>query len=262
MSRYFRLFLAFMHISTKALLEHRLNAIGTIVFSIMSIVLAVFFVQIIFEQTNSIAGWSKYEMIFLIGACQMMTAIFTGVFIKSINRLPSYIQQGELDGLLTKPVNTQFFVSFRMIRANEFLNILPGIVVLLYGYSKLDYTIGPIQWLFLLVGLVAGTIIIYGIYYMFATLSFWLIRFAALNDIYLIMKEPLSYPLDIFGGLTTFVLTFLLPLIFVLTVPVKIFLDKSPSYLLAIAILVAALCLIASDRFWHYAVKRYTSASS
>ncbi len=261
MKYYLRIFLALINTASKRYLEYRWNTFGNLVTSTLSLILVIFFVDIIFSQTNNIAGWTKPEVLFFVGTFRVFSSLLSFLYLRSINFIPKYIQRGDLDMFLVKPVNVQFYVSLCFTRVYEIINLLPGIVLIGYALQSLG-GVSWEGWLLLLGGVICGLLIFYGLYFMCATLAFWFVQFNSLTSIYFVANSFLCFPTDVFGKNGSLVFTYLIPLGFIVTVPVRIFLAKDPPLFLILSVFFAALSLWLSVKFWNYALKHYTSASS
>lgn len=262
MKHHFKAFFVLLNFSFKRYLEHRWNTVGNLISPLASLIAVIFFIQILYSKTPVVLGWDKYQLLFFTGAYQVFSSLYSFLVLRSINFLPDAVQRGELDLLLTKPLSSQFLLSFRLIRAYEILNVLPGIILMWYAGSFLSISNWPLSIFSLALGLTEGLVILYGLYFSLATLSFWLTRFSAMTSLYALVSSPLAFPLDIFGKAGSFALTFIIPLGFMLTIPVKVFLGKSPQFYLVLGGLVAIFFLSFSIWFWNLALRHYTSASS
>lgn len=107
-----------------------------------------------------------------------------------------------------------------------------------------------------------GLIIMYSMFFIFATFAIWMGRFGSLSELTRIFSDPLTMPIDVFGKNLSFILTFIIPLGFVITVPLKVFLGKSSIELTLGGALFASILFASSVIFWNFGLKHYTSASS
>lgn len=262
MKKAIKLFWATFIFAVKRNLENRGSVAIRIGQSLSSLLLALFFINIIFAKTQSIGHWTRYEVFLLMGIYQFMTALYQCFFRISVFQLPNLVQTGELDLILLHPVNSQFYISIRHMRPHLLLTALSGLVLIVYSLNQLSLNLGVVNWLLLIVGLLSGTIIFYSLFYLIATLSIWLIQMNALTNLYHMLIEPLSIPLDIIGPKVTFALTFIIPMALIITIPVKLFLNKSPAYYAGLGVIFAAILMLISILFWKFALKHYTSASS
>ncbi|MBI2600719.1 ABC-2 family transporter protein [Candidatus Daviesbacteria bacterium] len=237
--------------------------LGSFINSLVTAFLVVVFIEVIFSLSPQVNGWLRYQLLFLTGIYRIMLSVFATFFLTSVNRMTSYIHRGELDLLLTKPINSQFLLTFKNIKPFEMLNSLPGWIIILYSLQQFPrHEIHTLNILFLIISLITGLIILYSLYFMLGTLAVWLKRFSSLNEIYYVIREPLSIPVDFFGRTTSLLLTFIFPLALIITIPLKISLNKIPSSFLLISIVAAAVFLYLSKVFWNFSLKHYTSTGS
>src|SRR3989344_4534214 len=252
MKRYITTFFAFVNISTKGYLENRANTFANLFATILSLTVTVVLINIIFSYTKEINSWSKNEVLLLIASSRILVSIFEAIFEKSISRIPEYIKLGQLDAMLTKPISTQFFVTFRLSRPQEIINAFAGVVLFVYSISQLGQSWTAVEFLLLIFNLILGLLIFYALYFSMATLAFWLIHFESLGNIYSMMTVPLGFPTNIYGKVVSFLITYILPLGLIVSVPVEIFIHKVYGLIL-VEIVVAVLLLIFSNWFWNSA---------
>lgn len=262
MKRYFRLLLTFASIGLKRYLEHRWNTFGYITSSLGSLILSVLFIQIYYNFTGNISGWNKNEALLVLGLYRVVVPIFSMLCLKGIMKIPNYITSGELDIFLSRPINSQFYLSFSLIRIYDILSVFSGLFLVIYVMISSPMYYSAISWLALLISLIAGIVILYSISFCIATLSIWFIKFESIFALYDMVKNPLTFPTDFFGKNIQLFMTFVIPMTFILTVPTKIFLGKLEYSYLLVTILVAIACLKFSSWFWNFALRHYTSASS
>ncbi len=262
MNRYLKILKAELEIAAKRYFENRVSTLGTIGANLLSLFLMIVFVEVYFSFTKEIFGWSKFQVIFLTGIYRTANSVFNFLFMRSISFIPNYVKTGELDLFLTKPVNTQFFLSFRFTRIFELISIFSGLVVVFYALINLNMELSLLSWFELILGLIIGLAIFYGLYYSLSTISIWLGRFDSLSDVYNLLNDPLRYPTDILGKRLSLLLTFIIPLGFVVTIPVKVFFGSESSWMLLIGGIFAVLIVWFSFWFWKLSLRHYTSASS
>jgi ABC-2 type transport system permease protein len=104
-------------------------------------------------------------------------------------------------------------------------------------------------------------VLLYTIWFGIVTCSFWLVQIST-STLFYSLFETGRYPVTFFRGLVRAVLTFVVPVAFATTFPVDALLGRADLRLLLIGLLLAAFGLIATHKFWNYAVRHYSSASS
>lgn len=262
MKKYLKIFIALFNIQAKKYAENRLNTFGSIFITTLGLVVNILLVESIFTLTKDVNGWNKQQVFLLIAVFRIYISIFSLLFLRSINTSSFMIANGELDWFLTKPVSSQFLTTFRQIRSYEVFNLPAGFVLFIYAVFKLGLQPNFLNVLSFLILLLMGLVILYSILYTLSTLTFWVGRFDSISSVARIICEPLSIPMDFLGKSASFILTFIIPLGFIITIPVKILLNLESLFLLIPASFFALLLFYISNFSWNISIKRYTSASS
>ena len=95
-----------------------------------------------------------------------------------------------------------------------------------------------------------------------AASSFWITQSLAINELFNSFFETGRFPAAAYPRWLRGVLTFVVPIILVTTVPAQALLGRAGLVLLLVAMLMAAVLLSVSILFWRYALRHYSSASS
>lgn len=262
MIRYLRLFLSFAKNCFLGELEFRANFVMWIGVNIFWSLVTLLLADMVFGQAQTIAGWTKYEGLILF-ATQMIFASLLWVFIlPNVIKFSLLIRKGELDFVLVKPVSPRFLVATRLV---EFDN-LPRAAILPFlighflrlggfypsGFQVLGYT----------VLLVLGLFIFANFLFVLMTTNFWFTNIFNLESLADAVLDLGRFPAQIFTGFAKIVLVYLVPAIFIATIPVQFLLGKSSPTVFFYATFVAAASYVVSHQFWRLALRHYSSASS
>lgn len=261
MMRYLQLWLAFIKNCIQREMAFRLNFIISLFTGSMWFLMSVLTFTVVFGHVKEIAGWSKYEVFFLLGTSHVILRIFMIFFMMNVTKLPDLIRTGELDFYLAKPLNTQFFISTRYFSVEDLSDTLIGFGLMAFSAWRLD---AHVSWLrlggyfFLMIN---GVALYYAIMFIMVTAAFWFIRFNAM-DIWWQLSNLARQPADLFPGKVQFVLTYCLPMLVIVNFPVKMFLTKLTLVQALTGCGATVVMLFASKAFFDLAIKRYRSASS
>lgn len=261
MNRYSRMLISLINISTKKYLENRLAAISYLLGSISALIITLVTIESIFRFSRDFNGWNRGEVLIVVGVSRMILAMFSLMFKKGIDVLPEHVRKGELDPLLIKPINTQFFITFQHPRLIEVIDIMAGAVVFWYGLSQIQNTFSVFDVVLLIVNSFLGLIILYSIYFSLSCLAFWFDAFYSLGSMYYMISTPASLPTNIYDKSISFIITYILPLAFIAFIPVTIFIHRDYK-LLTLEALFAVILFMLSNWIWNYSLRHYTSASS
>lgn len=238
-------------------LEYRVAYIFRVFRIFLNIGLTLLTLNILFLRTKSFGNWSKPE-VFLIYSIYQFVSSFVYFFCgDSLTEVPSLVKDGELDLILLKPVDSQFFVSFKETYPGNFYRIFLSIAIFYYAISNLEVKILPFN---LLVGLLlvsAAVIIFYSLLLLIASASFYVLD-ESLGEIFENLLSISKYPTDIFPRGLRVLLT-VIPIIFLVTIPSSVILGRfSPACFLSFP--AAFFLFYFSRRCFLGALKGYTSA--
>lgn len=264
MSRYLQIYWMMLRNSLIREMNFKANFILWMLVELLWFVGQILFLEVLFNYVQTIAGWSKWEVVLLIGTHQVIGQVFQAFFYMNVANLPELVRTGKLDFMLLLPVDSQFAVSTRQFGLDSVVNALLGIAIVVLSLVKLHVAPGAMQVLLYLVALGFGVAIHYSIMFFLATMSFWIVRAQGLIYGYFSIFNIARYPQSVFRGLFKFVFSWVIPVIIVANIPAQI-LARSfghPAALLA-QLAAAALIVVTGARlFWRSALKRYSSASS
>jgi ABC-2 type transport system permease protein len=224
-------------------------------------ILQLAFIQVIFGQTEAIAGWNKHQMILLVGTNHLIAQLFQTFFYQGLAEVPELIRSGRFDFCLLQPVNSQFAVSLRRFGADSLANVVLGLVFVVYACVQLRLDLGPASLGLYALLLVCGMMIHFSLLSILVTVSFWIVRAQGFVYGYYNLFNISRLPDDAFHGMARLVFTWVLPMLVVANVPARVILYFQWQQGLAMVAASAMLVWIA-HRFWQRALNHYTSASS
>lgn len=243
-------------------MEFRTNFISGLFRQLLWLVSFIFFIDVIFQNTGSLAGWSQAEVLVVLALSRFIEGTVDTLFSRNIGDFPSTIQKGTFDYYLIKPVPSQFYSAFRRVNYSSIGNILAGAALLAYALFMGDFA--PSVPAVLLSSLLAllGVTIYYSLLIATVSAAFFLEQFNAFTAISQLLSEPLTVPFDIFPPGPRVALTYMLPLAFVVFVPAQTITGRLAAWQIPLAIGIAALFLALANLAWRSGLRRYSSASS
>jgi len=224
--------------------------------------LSLAFAGFLFTNVRSVAGWDLDSMIILTGTFSLVLGLLDGLFQTNMSRLSEQVNRGELDYVLIKPIDSQFYVSTRYLNLNEIPTVLISIVTISAGMARLGLqpSVGAISTYVLLV--VCAVTTFYGLWFSSVTLALWSGRINNIAYLILPIADLGRMPSDIFQGLFRIIFTFILPVSLISTVPARSLLGVLEPGMIGYAIVASVATVLFSRWFWQFSLSRYTSASS
>jgi len=262
--KFWRLFFYFRRIRLMIRMAYSVNFFIMVFGSFLQMILSVVFVRVIFGFIGDLAGWGYYQALAVV-ATYMIVEGLMWFLCAYLGILETFIKQGSLDGILVKPMDTQFLVSIWRGDPEDAVRLVSGIAVLFYSLSHLGLTWEQLllNGFFYLLLLANAFFIAYSLTLIFRSVTFWTLEggsFFALNDV---LSKMSQYPTDIiFHAVVRTILTAVIPLAFMATIPAKILVYGLNWQLIGSSFLIAAIFLFVSRRFWLFALNHYSSASN
>lgn len=261
--RYATIYVAMWKNSVVREMQFKVNFLLWIVVEMFWFALQLTFVGVLYLHTDSIASWSKWEVVLLFGVSHFIQQIFTALFLSNVMQLSELIRTGRLDFLLLLPANSRFLISCRQVDLGGFVNAASALVVMGYALWRLELIPTPLQiGCFLLLAAV-GVLIHYSLILMLSSISFWAVRAQGIVWGYYNLFNIARLPDAAFRGAFKAFFTFALPMLLVSNVPAKLLASKLDSpWELALLGCMGVAALGVSEAVWRMSVRRYTSASS
>lgn len=262
MKSYIRLYNTLLHLNAENLLAYRANFTTNVISSVSWGLFSIFSIMLITGRANAIFGWRREEILLLTAIYSILIGVFHMLFSKNFERFSNLVYYGQLDGLLVKPVDSQFLVSFWLVNYTSIFRILLGLVYtayLLYAYQMPIHPAGVVSFVLLLV---VGLSLLYSIWFLAVTLTIWFPRLTNIVFFMYSVSGLTRYPQEMYRQLAGYIFLFLLPITLVVTMPTRALVQKF-SAIDAMMLVGFAVGLFGISRlFWKFALRYYTSASS
>jgi ABC-2 type transport system permease protein len=262
--RYFRLIRTFIEASVQEEVAHRANFSISVLNSLLALLVGLMSLGIVYGQVDELRGWDYASAQAVLGVFLVVSALrglVMGPSLDSLAGMDGEVWRGEFDFTLLRPVRTQFLVSVRKWRLLAFFDLLLGALVLGTAVFNLHTTLSITQILSFLLALTAGLLILYAILLTAASLVFWNPGFM-ITWVFDSIFQMARYPVGIYPGWLRLVLTWIIPVGIITTVPAAALSDELLPGLLIASLLFALLLVGGASLLFRIGLRRYASASS
>ncbi len=220
-------------------------------------------ISVVFSQTSDLRGWSREDLVVLVGVHALVSGVLGLVISPSINAFMTSIREGTFDFLLTKPADAQLLASVQSVAPQAITSLVAGVVLIVYGLVSGAGAPGIPAVLAFLLMLIAGVCMVYSFMMLLASMAFWFVKLDNIMNIFNTMFGTAgNWPITIFPGWMRVMLTFIIPIAFAVTVPAQALTGTLTVRSALLAIAVALAFLLVSRWFWRYAIRFYTGASA
>jgi ABC-2 type transport system permease protein len=182
-------------------------------------------------------------------------------FIFNLRELPYKIIRGQLDMILTRPVNSMFAATLWRPYFAFIPSACAGIIFATWGffYGGLDFRLFNLLAFSLF--FVPGLIIAYCLGTIISCLSFWFKNAEPLPFLGQQFIFIAKHPFDIYAGVWRWVFLLIIPTAFMVTYPTKALFGSINLIWLIPAWALAALFLLITRTVWNLGLQSYESAS-
>ena len=220
--------------------------------------LGIFF---LLDRFGSIGGYELPEI--LLGYGVVLTASgLAECFGRGFDAFGKIVRQGMLDRLLVRPRGMVFQIICQDMRIAMFSSILMGVGMIAYGAAAME-----IQWTFgkllvLLLMVLSGGLIFFGMFLLYATLCFFTLEgLEVMNILTDGIREFSRYPFAVYGKGVLWFLTCVVPMALVQYWPMQYLMNRGPAWYGCLPV-VALLFLLPCGLLWKFGLRHYCSSGS
>lgn len=264
MGRYFNIWLMQLKNGLSQRMVYPINFLMMCLGVFLSMSMTIIFIHSIFGFVDQFAGWSRSEAMVVV-ATYMIIEGFLWATVACLGGVAINVRTGFFDILLTKPINTQFLVSVWRADPEDWVRVIVAAFVLFFNVPALSLSnnellINGLGYIFFVFN---AYMIVYSVFLVVKTISFWLIEVRSLHHIGESIIQSSKYPIDIFfHKIVRIIFSTAIPLAFIATVPAQVMIHGPKLGLMIYSTLIAVIFFYLSRRFFLLGLKHYESASS
>ncbi len=262
MKRYLRLYLYFVRFSFSRAMEFRLDFFFRIFMDIIYYIVNIAFYRIIFLHTSLLGGWNEEQLMVFIAGYLAIDALQMTLFSNNMWWLPIFINRGDLDYYLIRPVSSLFFLSLRDFAANSFVNLGFALGILIWAIRNYSAPVSAGQIAFFGLLLIMGTFMYYLVRMVMVIPVFWTHSARGFEQIFWNFTKFMERPDRIFTGWVRWILVTILPFSLMASYPARLFLEDFSPIIFGHLILVTLAFFGLVVFLWNKALRAYSSASS
>lgn len=221
-------------------------------------------VLVLFGQVDTFQGWSFGQVLALLGVYLIISALrglVIGPSLDGLGGMDGELWDGRFDFTALKPVNTQFLVSCRTWRVWALVDLALGLGVLGAALAQLGQSLSVMALAAFLAALAISVAIVYSLSLLLTSGAFWYLGVPLIWILDSVMQMG-RYPVGIYPGWLRLVLTWIIPIGFITTVPAQALSGGAPAGLLLGGAALAIGLFAAASAVFRAGFRRYNSASS
>ena len=251
----------------QTIVEYPANLAGWMISNPIQFILGFATIKFVVAQFGQINGWSYGQLAFLYGISVISHALSMIFFVQGWF-MGWYVIEGDFDRYLTRPLGVLYQFFFTNINVFGLTDLIPGIVVFVYGCIKTEFCFTPLNILALLGMLIGATLIRGGLYLMLGSTSFYTkspMDFGQYTQE--MMDKTTMYPISMYPEMMQFILTFIIPVGWVSFYPVSGLLGVGNNAFVglgncAVTLLVGMIVIALAGLFFNMGLRKYESAGN
>jgi len=262
LKKYLKVYKNFLHTSLASEFEYKTNILTDLITAILSLIGSIFLLSIFFQNNNKIGNWEFEQALIIQGFYTILNGITNTWFNPNLTEIVKHIREGTLDYVLLKPIDSQFFISLKKLNPSGILEIMLGFCLLMYSIKTNEITL---NFSFLILGLITiscSISILYSLWFFISTTTIWFVKTWNATEVLRSFLYIGRFPLNSFSFSLRIFFSVFIPIAFLTTIPSEVFLGLSQLWKIFLEIIVAIIFIFYSRKFWLYALRFYSSASS
>lgn len=211
-AHYFGVTMCNIKMALLTIVEYPSNILGWLISNPIQFILGFATIKFVVEQFGEINGWSYGQLAFLYGISVISHALSMIFFVQGWF-MGFYVIEGDFDRFLTRPLSVLYQFFFTNINVFGLTDLIPGILVFVYGCVKTGFSFTVLNVVGIIVMLIGATLIRGGIYILLGSTSFWT---KSANDFGQFTQEIFDkttmYPISMYPEAMQLILTFVIPI--------------------------------------------------
>ncbi|PWU22570.1 hypothetical protein C5B42_05610 [Candidatus Cerribacteria bacterium 'Amazon FNV 2010 28 9'] len=260
MKRYLSLYWTLIKLNWKALREFPADSVTSIFSGLIWGVFMIVSLQLLFWQIPSVAGWTREGVVVLGAVYSVVVGLFRAILSRNMDDMAKVIHMGELDVVLSKPIDTQFLLSTRLINISGLVRVVVATIFIVWFLPHIGIHPTVIDLLLFGALCLLSLLFLYGLYMSITALLVWYSHTNNLVDIAESLLGTSRYPQGILQRAPFIIASIFVPFFLIINVPSKALLHRMTEADVVSLALVSVGTFLFSRFFWRYALRFYTGA--
>ncbi|MFL0795355.1 MAG: ABC transporter permease [Prochlorococcus sp.] len=243
-------------------LEYQANMLIDLLAMVGSLAGSIFVLSLFFGQGRELGGWSWEAALVVQGIYTFLDGVSSTWLRPNLSAIVTHVREGTLDFVLLKPIDSQFWVSLRIMAPAGLPEIGLGLVLIVWAASRAGASLSLGTSLVAVLMLFVGGVILYALWFVIAATSIWFVKTWNATEVLRAVLASGRFPVSAYPPTLRLVFTLVLPVAFLTTVPAEVILGRAAMPMLVLGLFLAVLFFLGSRAFWLFALRFYTSASS
>ncbi len=258
----FKLAWSYLRIGVLNELQYRVNFFIQLFQSVVAVGTGLIGLSLVFGQVTNLAGWSRPELLAVMGVHILMGGVIRSAIQPNMERLMNDVLNGTLDFALTKPADAQALVSVREFRFWQLTDVVVGLVIIVVTVNQLSTAVEAVQVILFIAALLLGSIMLYCVWLMVTSIAFWVIRVGDIVELFQGLFAAGRWPVSVYPDWLRTGMTFLVPVAFAVTMPAEAVTNRLTAESVLFAVGLTVFFTLLARGIWLLGLRSYSGASA
>lgn len=228
----------------------------------LTLLINIIFFSIVYTNIPEINGWDYNKTLILLGTSQLLIGIGTATFFCFMYGFSGLIRTGDLDFLITKPLDIQFLSTIRAVDIEDLIIIPNSLLVLIIAVARIEIPNLLLNFIGYIILLISSLLILYAITLMIQSLAFKAVKITFAESLIWNIIQQGQYPVKIFQGPLRVIFMLVIPIGLITTVPAEVLMGVFDWKWIVTSLGLAISLFVISRKVFLLGLKGYSSASS
>lgn len=262
MKRFFKIYRQLFLMNLSVLTAHRAAFVNHLVAGTVWGAFSIAVTLLLTHNVKSVFSWSKQDILLLSGVLAIILGLFNTIFQANFDAFPRLVNKGKLDNFLLKPVDPQILLTIWNTKIISFNRALLGVIFIIYVCITYQVSLNWVGIFLSIPVILLGLGLYYSIWLFITTLTIWFDRATNIVEFLHSLQGIMRLPPVVFRELSFMLFLIVLPLTIIASTPVGLILGRIDIGGIALLAIISLSSIFLSRRFWLFALRSYTSASS
>lgn len=263
MIRYLRLYAYCVAFSCSRAFEFRADFWLRIIMDVIFYILAIALFKTFYLHTPTLGDFNESQAMVFVAAFCLIDGLQMTFYSNGTWWLHRFINRGDLDYYLVRPVSTLFFITFREFSLSSMINLIIAVGLLVWSLSIYPEPLSAWKIIYGSLLILNGAFLFFIVRIIIIIPSFWTLSGEGLTRLFLSLREALEKPDGIFRNIfMRGLLLYILPFGLMASFPTRVFFEDFNPWRLGHIVGVTAGLFLVLLWLWNRGLRAYSSASS
>lgn len=259
LGRYARVFWCHAKSSLMAATEYRIGFATAMGMSLVDALWAVGGAWVFYSHRPTLGGWRFHETLVVVGLFFIASGFLDAFLQPNLRELLESIRTGRVDYLLLRPLDAMVYATMQRQRFEKLASVWVGLVLI--GTALTHQQSVNLERGLAFIGLMGtALLLLYALMTLLMAACFWVVDLTNIEELLFGILETARYPIHAFPEPLRGVLSLVVPIAFVSTVPAEALLGRSRVEFALHGLAVTMLLMMLSRVAWQAVLKRYSGA--